>query len=424
MATSKKEIASLWEKLKNQVNERGADGEAFVEAMKDYYSIYTDGFLSWLGALFDPKTGGFYYSNSARDNECAEYRGEICYFLPDIESTNQALNVLQGTKLIDSVDELPEWMRKKIADFVCSLQSPDDGYIHHPQWKGRREVPSRISRDLAWAVDLQKKLGFKLPYPTAYERLEKISKGEASESELEAQPEELRSKESFLAFVSSMDWQNNAYVCGNRLSAQSRQIMAAGLTDVAVDFVNDIQNEHNGLWGKQEGYMGNNALMKITCFYDTVKRPIPRATLAVREAMKCLVTDEVARTSCYNFNVWYSILNIMTNLRRFGGEDGAKEARAISDEILKDAPKYIRATKEKILTFRKEDGSFSILTNSTSPISQGMPVAVEGTNEGDVNAATLNSGGTCMRMFCCFGLDMVPIYSEDSLSVFLDAVKK
>ena len=137
-----------------------------------------------------------------------------------------------------------------------------------------------------------------------------------------------------------------------------------------------------------------------------------------------LVTDEFARTSCYNFNVWYSILNIMTNLRRFGGEDGAKEARAISDEILKDAPKYIRATKEKILTFRKEDGSFSILTNSTSPISQGMPVAVEGTNEGDVNAATLNSGGTCIRMYCCFGLDMVPIYSEDSLGVFLDAVKK
>ena len=86
MATSKKEIASLWEKLEQDVNERGADGEAFVEAMKDYYSIYTDGFLSWLGALFDPKTGGFYYSNSARDNECAEYRGEICYFLPDIES--------------------------------------------------------------------------------------------------------------------------------------------------------------------------------------------------------------------------------------------------------------------------------------------------------------------------------------------------
>ena len=424
MATSKKEIASLWEKLEKKVDERGADGAAFVEAMKDYYTIYTDGFLSWLGALFDPESGGFYYSNSARDNECAEYRGEICYFLPDIESTNQAINVLLGTKLIDSVEELPEWMRKKIGEFVCSLQSPKDGYIHHPQWKDHHETAPRISRDLVWATNLEKTLGFKLPYPTAYERLEKIAKGEASKSELETQPPELRSEKDFLEYISALDWKKNAYACGNRIAAQSNQIVAAGLTDVAVNFMNSIQNEHNGLWGEQEGYMGNNALMKITCFYDAVKRPIPRALLAVREAMKCIVTDEFARTACYNFNVWYSILKIMSNLRRFGGEEGKAEAQAISDEILKEAPRCIKATKEKILTFRKSDGSFSILTNSTSPISQGMPVAVEGTNEGDVNAATLCSGGTCIRMFSCFGLDMVPIYSEESLAAFLDAVKR
>ena len=172
--------------------------------------------------------------------------------------------------------------------------------------------------------------------------------------------------------------------------------------------------------------MGNNALMKITCFYDTVKRPIPRATLAVREAMKCIVTDEFARTACYNFNVWYSILNIMNNLRRFGGEEGAAEANAISDELLREAPKFIKATKEKILTFRKDDGSFSILTDRTSPISQGMPVAVEGTNEGDFNALTLCSGGTYTRMYLCFGLGgfTIPIFSKEALDVFLGAVVK
>lgn len=424
MVLSVNEMEAAWQRLEDEVNARGADGKAFVEAMKDYYSIYDYRLLKWMGGLFDSDIGGFYYSNSARDNECAEYRGEICYFLPDVESTMQATNVLLSTGVIESCDELPEWMRSKIKEFVCSLQSPDDGYIHHPQWAGRKEVFSRISRDLYWATIMEKKYGFKLPYPTAYERLEAISDGTADEKEIANQPPELCSKEAFLEYISSLDWKHNAYTWGNGIAAQSKQIIAAGLVDIAVDYMNSIQNEHNGLWGEQEGYMGNNALMKITCFYDSVKRPIPRATLAVREAMKCLVTDEFARTACYNFNVWYSILNIMTNLRRFGGAEGAAEAQAISDELLRDAPRFIKATKQKILTFRKDDGSFSILTDRTSPIAQGMPVAVEGTNEGDLNALTLCSGGTYSRMYCCFGLNefIVPVFTKEALDVFLGSI--
>lgn len=424
MTMTIKEIDAAWKKLESEVNKRGADGKAFVEAMKDYYSIYDYRLIKWMGGLFDSEIGGFYYSNSARDNECAEYRGEMCYFLPDIESTVQATNVLLATGIIESCDDLPEWMREKIKKFVCSLQSPDDGYIHHPQWSGKKEGRSRIARDLTWAVDLEKKFGFKLPYLTAYERLKAISEGVSNEKEIATQPPEFRSKEAFLEYISALDWKNGAYSSGNTIAAQSRQIVAAGLVDTAVEYMNSIQNEHNGLWGEQEGYMGNNALMKITCFYDTVKRPIPRATLAVREAMKCIVTDEFARTACYNFNVWYSILNITNNLRRFGGEEGTAEANAISDELLREAPKFIKATKEKILTFRKNDGSFSILTDRTSPISQGMPVAVEGTNEGDFNALTLCTGGTYTRMYQCFGLGgfTVPIFSKDALRVFLEAV--
>ncbi len=38
--------------------------------------------LSWLASLYDPKTGGFYYSVSARDSD---------RFFPDLESTYQAV---------------------------------------------------------------------------------------------------------------------------------------------------------------------------------------------------------------------------------------------------------------------------------------------------------------------------------------------
>ena len=133
-----------WNVLKEHFDSRGADGAAVVAAFKEVYEMYTDSIPAWLGGLYDHKTGGFYYSNSARDNE---------QFLPDIESTNQALNLLLNSGMIDSFDRLPKAMRDKMAEYVCSLLDPDDGYIYHPQW-GKDIVDSRRGRDLNWAVDM------------------------------------------------------------------------------------------------------------------------------------------------------------------------------------------------------------------------------------------------------------------------------
>lgn len=424
------EILPAWQRLRDKVNQRGADGDALVEAMKDYYSIYTTDLLRWAGGLFDSDIGGFYFSNSARDNEFTEYRGNTCRLLPDVESTVQCLNFLSAVGVLDDCTELPLWMREKIKSFVCSLQDPDDGYIYHPQWTRESVTASRLARDMVWATHIAKKLGFSLPYPTAYDRIkEHLSSKEADTNE-NIIPEEFRSEEAFLKYISSLNWKGSgsygAYGAGNRIAAQSRQIEAAGLTDVAVNYLNSIQNSDNGLWGDAVGYDGNNAFMKISAFYDTVGRPIPRASLAVKNALDCLVTDEFARTSCYNFNVWYSILNVLQNLRRFGGEDGVREAAEISDFLLSSAPKYILGTKKKILTFRKKDGSFSCLTNSTTPISQGMPVAVEGTDEGDFNALALNSSGTVIRIYACLGLSdyYVPLFEKHALDIFLSSIKK
>ena len=420
---------SAWKRLGDEVTRRGGDGDAFVAAMKDYYSIYTPDLLRWAGALFDYEIGGFYFSNSARDVRVAEYRGKTYHFRPDVESTMQCINFLYAVRAVNAPEDFPEWFRNKVRDFVSSLQDPEDGFIYHPQWERESITPSRLARDMHWAIGLATKLGFSLPYPTAHDRIKAAVENKKDEKE-SGIPENFRSREAFLEYISSLNWQGSgttgAYGAGNRIAAESKLIEAAGLTDVAVEFLNSVQNPENGLWGDAEGYDGNNAFMKISAFYDAVKRPIPNATKAIKNALSCLVTDEFARTSCYNFNVWYSILNVIANLRRFGGEEGAREASAISDMLLLDAPKYLKGTKEKILTFRKPDGSFSCLTTSTTPISQGMPVAVEGTNEGDFNALALNSSGTFVRIYACLGLSdfFVPPFSENSLEIFLSAIKK
>ena len=154
-----------WNALKEHFDNRGADGAAVVAAFKEVYSMYTDMIPAWLAGLYDHKTGGFYYSNSARDNEP---------FLPDIESTNQALNLLMNSGMISSFEQLPKAMRDKMAEFVCSRLDPDDGYIYHPQW-GKDIVDSRRGRDLNWTVGILKQFGVEPKCKTAYQRLEEAN---------------------------------------------------------------------------------------------------------------------------------------------------------------------------------------------------------------------------------------------------------
>ena len=55
--------------MEKEVNARGGDGAAVVEAYKELYDFHELGLCTWLAKLFDPDIGGFYYSNSGRDNE-------------------------------------------------------------------------------------------------------------------------------------------------------------------------------------------------------------------------------------------------------------------------------------------------------------------------------------------------------------------
>ena len=73
-----------WNNLWNRIKERGAHDSGLYEAIKNYYTLYEDDLLVWLAGLYDKDTGGFYYSNSARDNEQVEFKGKMYDLLPDI----------------------------------------------------------------------------------------------------------------------------------------------------------------------------------------------------------------------------------------------------------------------------------------------------------------------------------------------------
>ncbi len=405
-----------WNALKEHFDNRGADGAAVVAAFKEVYSMYTDAIPAWLAGLYDHKTGGFYYSNSARDNEP---------FLPDIESTNQALNLIMNSGMISSFEQLPKAMRDKMAEFVCSLLDPDDGYIYHPQW-GKDIVDSRRGRDLAWAVDMSRKLNFTLPYPTANDRLRALAEAKTEEEKQSAAsllPDHLTSKEKFIDYLESFDWINNSYYAGNTVSAQGRQIMAAGLTDTCVEYLNKFQNPKNGYWSeKSDMHYGINGFLKITSFYVDAGAPINMAELAADSTIALLASDEIGTTVCHLYNCYFALHNILRSLRKAGDTETADR---VAKKLLAVAPEAIRAARFKTEVFRKGDGAFSYLRACSAFRSQQAWVAIQDTPESDVNASVLCTSGLINNIYQAFdAMEVkVPLFEPDSFNIFLDNLR-
>lgn len=404
-----------WQVVANEVDRRGGDGKAVVDAFLEHYKNYTFDACRWLARLFDEDTGGFYYSNSARDNE---------QFLPDMESTNQATNYLLSSGVIKSCDELPEKMKESLIAFCKSLQSPEDGYIYHPQW-GKNITDHRRGRDLMWAESMARKFHFKYPYPTALERLKAWQDSPVENKDsVEALPAHLKSREAFLEYLEGYDWKGDAYYSGNNLVAQVLQVSAAGLTDTAIEFLNSIQNPETGLWGERGGYPAINALLKIGYFYTKVGVLMPNSDKAAMAVMDIMVSDTECQSVCWQYNCWFSLTNIITGLRSLLGEEGNRKADEISALLLVRAPEAIRATARKVATFKKADGSFSYKPHRTSPTAQGAPVALENTNEGDVNATNICTGGITEHIWRALELSKfeVSIFGEKNYKDFLSAL--
>ena len=413
--------------LEKEVNRRGGDGEAVADAYRELYAAHDKRISEWLAGQFDPDIGGFYYSKSGRDNEYIELNGKQYKTGPDIESTYQALSLLKNSGMIEQFADIPTWMKEKIKDFTCSLQDEGDGYIYHPQWKNQI-ADARRGRDLMWANGIAAGLGFKLPYPTANERLKAAAaNADKREEMLSNMPEHLRSEAAFKKYLESFDWNAPtglaAYGAGNTLAAQAGMISAAGLHEIGCQFLDSIQDKETGIWGVQKGYAAVNAILKIVAYYGS--RPIPNAEKVAMAAMDAITTNERNNTVCYQYNTWFAISIVRGNLLKAGGEENIKTVERIDAEMLRRAPEGILATAKKSMPFRCDDGSYSYFWDKTCPTSQGAPVALDHTKEGDINATNINGHGTLTYSLDALCLRKVAptLFGKEEYERFLGALR-
>ncbi len=430
--------------------ERIAGAEAAAVLREKYDELYSaDGLVNWFANLFDTEIGGFYYSNAARDNYDVAFNYSRYQLLPDIESTAQALGFINSSGMILNMgsikDALPEWMRLAIIKFIKERQDPG-GYFYHPQWTHAmvdKEL-SRRGRDLTNAVSVLEQLGAKPTYetpsgakgdgllwdgtpvpvsaltlPIDIPRAAAVSFVTATAS---AVPSHLKDKASFEAYLAGLNIKGNSYWVGNQLASQAAQIKARdevllkegadySLTAILHEWLNKNCDAKTGNWSGSADYAGLNGLMKISSVYSTLKIPLPYPEASVKSAIAAIDTEEINQTVCYTYNCWVTICNIINDVQT-NVSDTNERNRIIGDiraELRLRAPELIRATLDKQGIFLCEDGSFSYTVEYSAAQSQGMPVTIPGTKEGDVNATVICTEGTLDHMFSALGYPSVPI---------------
>ncbi|MBP3583557.1 MAG: hypothetical protein J6K44_05885, partial [Clostridia bacterium] len=390
-------------------------GEDAVDALRGLYSLYTSDLYMWLVNLYDPEIGGFYYSESARNNEG---------YLPDLESTGQALGTLDRSGLSDAFDKdlqktnwgefLPEATKSQILAFTLSIRA-DDGYYYHPQW-GTTISSSRKGRDAGWGNDILRALGYGYILEDDYVpdggtedggNIIVSLRGRASSGVVAAISrvksstvvatassfdDALKSEKAFIAWLDEGDLSSNSYSMGNTINASISRINKAGLRPVLQKYLREHQYP-NGLWEPEVTYQSINGLMKISasCFSRGSFPNADKAIESVIQIMQLPASEDIAAIT-FVYNQWVAILEIIDSCT-------PEMRNSVNEMLLENAPELFSAAISKLRVFRKGDGGFSMNRETSSPTSQGVPAAVPGSMESDVNATSIGISTLFSYMF-------------------------
>ncbi|MBQ7356273.1 MAG: hypothetical protein IJW66_02620 [Clostridia bacterium] len=424
-------------------------GKELADALRTLYTLYNEDTYIWMANLYDPETGGYYYSNSGRNS---------LGYLPDIESTRFLYTSLSTCGMFKEVGgisgAIPEDMQDKVVKWLQGLQSSEDGYFYHPQW-GKSIVPSRRGRDLDWAESLLSQFGahpyyntptgnmkglYGAPGPNAVvpttHRLGRsaISAVAAIVPAASNLPDYLQSLDAWEAHLDSLDVTGSPYSAGNTIASDHGLIKRAGTeyVDFVINYLNERQDPELGIWGRVENdtdydptdgldYNTVNGLMKIACVYNYLGRPMNNIAAAMDSAIKIALyaNTDADEHACCTYNPWTTMSMLISFEREVNGDAAAEALRKQATDV---APLLVRRTFEKAATHYVEGGGFSYFERRPQNLSQMANVACASKPEADLNAATVLTSSTLGSMFQVLGIKMVPLWYIDDYFVFINTV--
>ena len=453
--------------------------EEVYEALRRHNS-YINGsvMLEWMANLWDGEIGGFYFSNSARDNEP---------FRPDIESTAWVVSFLTSSGAMKSTNlELPNDVKMKIVDFAREMQYPD-GYFYHPQWdKGTDKLQTdRYGRDLSNASSLINKFTVdrdgdgveekqypKYCTPNGYKCEEHSKNGGscnlASSVSISGTPlssvnacssitssasllvsklanstvkptasaserPDYSSAEAFKAWLAEY----NATIKENsgrahNLNALAGEIRAHGYNDIVLEFLQNAQREvyedqitngetPSGLWQYEPDYNFAWSIHKYIGFYSYGEASLIYHKEIVESLVKVVALPAEADPDYYalhdHMNQWIAITEVISNAKIHNPDIVPTLYQIMRD----NAPALIDNSIEKLEPMKLDNGMFVYSHSRKSPtVMYGVSIS-KGVAEADTNGMLL-LGNYYNAVFEALGYDKIPLCSGADAEVFLDTV--
>ncbi|MBE6548626.1 MAG: hypothetical protein E7667_07125, partial [Ruminococcaceae bacterium] len=462
------QFANLYRVILTKVDNDVALADDVYEQIVNLYDLYDSRMVSWMANLYDPDTGGFYFSNSARDT---------LGYLPDIETTRQMQVMITAAGLCTN-EELPQWFKDGMIRFVKGLQHPN-GYFYHPQW-GVEMTDNNIqrrSRDVGFACALLQSLGASPTFdtPTGIKGDGILADGtpvargvsgvayrlgidvESAVSAAIAKngnkstviavasfsfnsAVDLQSAENFESWLNTLDINSSAYqsyymgnsfctIC-NEIIERDRQLVSQGkrgLIDIVERWLASKQNPETGCWSFAPlDIDATNGLFKWASFYNGIGRAIPHPIEGINTTMKMLeiLTPENAGAVVGVFNIWNNIDLIRTNVQNYGTNSQKAIVNEFCKGLLKSSSRCLENSIKVLAGYKRDDGSMSYNVKGNCITSQGMPVAVPGACEGDVNGCELGSVGTVPGLMQILGLPVISLFTRADGINFLSTLER
>ena len=425
----------MWERVYNDL---GGDEKAkgIVSALKTMYTMYTDDLVEWYANLYDPNLGAWYCTTSGKENEG---------FLPDIESTSQALNFINTSGLIDHLGGdwtavLPDEMKAKLIKFAKRMQEPNGFFYNFLKTveEGDASLGKR-GRDLGWCSGILKKLGASPTYDTPggmkgdgidYNGipivLPKSQKTEKTPAASNNYPEYLENKDTFLKYLNEeVDIVNKSYFYGNQLNGTYGQIKARdevlraegcdySLCDTLIEWLNERIDPVTGYWSPEPTFAGTNGYFKVIVIYNSWGYAYPALEKAADSVIAGILGDEPSTGNiCEVYNLWSALISTKENAKKCHSPETRDIILAkINDLMLDKGEAAILNTYKKQSAYQMPDGAFAHNVTKCITSHQGkIPVGL-GLEEGDVDAIGKATIGIVNNIFTAYEIKKVPIYGK------------
>lgn len=342
------------------------------EILKKYAEVSDESFENWAVSMYEPESGAFDFSLSAKNEEA---------FSPAIEGTLGGVSAIGGVWLSNFVNngELSEFVnlwKQKLIDFYRERQDPDDGYFYDPLF-GKQIDSIKKERDLNHSLSILGELGAKPFYLTPGERIRKLYK--VSSDSDETLPEYLKSEQNLRNWLQNdVDMVNNPYYWGDRLGVIKSKADKLGYTPIIIEFLKNTQNSETGLWGGVLNADSLNGSLKVSCYFNKKTEPYPLVDKMIESDLKIIKEMGPGSDLCADWN-------------RLALIDYAIDSYEEFDPVLKKRvdsalAEVLELTYNRLMLHKKSDGGFSGEIHRSNKINQGAYYCL-GLAEGDTNAA-------------------------------------